>query len=519
MSDTVAPCRGTAREVTAHDKDTPPGAFAARWPEWCSDRAKARRATIRKKLLIYSELQKPMIEALIAERLRGDPKAVELVCRFATSSPNLTRSVVDAVAVAYSRGCQRTLAEASRTEAELLAPRVASDESKAFAALIDEVGMDRLAPEINAISWLCGPVIVSPCISERGVAKLDVLTGDRCERKEVDGVLTAVLWRRPDGVWIELTDEAWTYIDEDHPKEIAKQVPHTLGYCPAVPFRSSYGLFDWWQTSEHTGLIDATLDVGYKLALGLWYRQVSGNKLTVIWGDIEGIAPGQTIGHPALPLYLGRKQDSEVQVYDRIISANDYLNEIGAVISMAVSRYGIPPSEVTFENNGMSWHSLAVTVRGEKLGKLRDRQVQWLRVSERDLWPMLCDMIRAAPHRLRGRLPAGADVRERLRIFFPDLATPADIIERIEALKAGLPYGLDDPTRLLLAAQPELPPAEVEEMRERNMAREVHRQVRLAVHNVPGDPANGLQSIAQLQGRLGGQMSGEVRRETEETDL
>lgn len=488
---------------------TPPGPLKARWPEWGSKASEARRKTIARKLQIYSERHKPLIEARIDERLGKDDKGAkvsELIRRFTTASPNLARSVVDAVAVAYSRGCRRQLKDAS------------AEESTAFASLIDETGIDRLAPVINEMAWLCGPVIVAPCISARGVVGLDVLTGDVCEVKAEDGQITAVLWRRGDGVWIELDHKAWCYYDEaSKSAEPVKVVTHQVGYCPAVPFRTGLNLSDWWQVDEHSGLIDATLDVGYKLALGLWYRQVSGNKLTVIWGELEGIAPGQSIGHPALPLFMGSKLNSEVQVYDRIVSAGEYLDEIGAIISMAVARYGIPPSEITFQNNGMAWHSLAVTVRGEKLGKLRDKQVPWLRASERDLWPTICDMVRAAPHRLRRQLPNGDETRERLRLFFPDLATPDDVKARIEALTAALPYGLANPTQVILEAQPELTPEEAAEIRERNMEAEVQRLERLASRNVSGDPANGLQAIAQLHGRVGGLMSGEARRE--ETDL
>jgi hypothetical protein len=479
---------------------SPPGELATRWPGWSSgDR---RRAAASRKLSLYGERHKAMVQGLIADRLQ-DPQVVAQVSKFADRSPNLARSVVSAVAVAYSRGCRRELTE------------LGEGASTAFASLVDECGADRLAPMINAAAWLTGPTLVIPHLDRRRRLALDVITPDANDVRAAGDEIDAAVWRRPDGVWVELDAEAWRYIDDAG--DLIRTAPHGAGVCPATVFRADGNLGDWWATDIHAGLCDATLTVAYKMALGLWTRQVSSNKFTVIYGDIEGVAPGQTIAHHALPLFLGPKGSAGVEVHDRNVPAMDWLAEVRTIITLAVAAYGLPPSSVTFENSSGDWGTLAIAVRGEALGLLRNKQVPWLRHSELELWPTACDVARAGGHRLAGQLPPGDEVRDALRAYFPDISQPAERKARMEALAAEVPYGLASPEDYLLASRPELTREEAAEEIQRNRERELQRLEALASRNVAATPDRGLQSIAQLQGREGGLQSGAVRREENET--
>lgn len=476
---------------------SPPGELAERWSGWSAgDR---RRVAAARKLALYGERHRHMVEGLIEERFAGEPKVAHAVKKFADRSPNLVRSVVSAVAVAYSRGCRRELVD------------LGDAATRAFAALLDEAGVDRLAPMINAAAWFTGPTLVCPHLDARGRLRLDVITPDSNDARHDGDEIESAIWRRQDGVWVELTDESWSYFDEDG--ELLHRAPHGAGACPAVVFRTDGNLSDWWSTDIHAGLCDAALTVAYKMALGLWTRQVSSNKLTVIYGNFEDIAPGQTVAHHGLPVYVGPKGTADVQVFDRSVSASDWLAECKAIITLAVSAYGLPPSSVTFENSSADWGTLAIAVRGEALGLLRNRQVPWLRAAERELWPLVCDVVRGGGHRLAGQLPPGDEVRDALRIYFPDIAQPAELKARIEALAAAVPFGLASPEDFLLASRPELTREEAVEEIRRNREQELARLDALAARNVAATPDRGLQSIAQLQGREGGLQSGALRQE------
>lgn len=479
----------------------PPGELGDRWPAW--EGGERRRTAARRKLDLYGERHKSMVQGIIAQRLQ-EPKVVAEVQKFADRSPNLARSVVSAVAVAYSRGCRRALTGLGDSAA------------KAFASLVDESGADRLAPMINAAAWLAGPTLVIPHLDRRRRLALDIITPESDDVRIAAGdELDAAVWRRQDGLWIELDAEVWRYVDAEGNE--VRTAPHGAGVCPATVFRCDGSLGDWWATDLHAGLCDATLTVSYKMALGLWTRQVSSNRLTVVYGDIEGVAPGQTIAHHGLPLFLGPKGSAGVEVHDRNIPAADWLAEVKAVIALAVAAYGLPPSSITFENNSNDWGTLAIAVRGEALGLLRNKQVPWLRASEREVWPVACDVARAGGHRLAAQLPPGDEVRDALRTYFPDISQPAERKARLEALAAEVPYGLASPEDYLLASRPELTREEaVEEIRQ-NRELELQRLEELATRNVAATPDRGLQSIAQIQGREGGLQSGAVRRQENPT--
>lgn len=472
----------------------PRGDLADRWPEWAA--SFERRQIASKKMRLYKEDHKGLVLQAIQERI-NDPEILGYVSRFASRSPNLYRTVTDAIAVAYSRGCRRELKDLGETAA------------KAFAQLVSESGIDKRANAINALSWSVGPTIVSPHLDQRGRLALDVVTADHVEVRRVGETIESALWHQG-STWIELNGEGWFYYDDRG--DLVRSIPHTVGMTPAVPFISIDNTVDWWTSTEHLGLVDATLEVAYKMALGGWSRQVSSNKLTVIYGKPEGTPPGQSLGHPAVPLVLGPQGQSKVEVFDRNVPAQDYLSEVSALIVMAVSRYGIPSTEVTAQVTGNNnWGNLSVAVRGERLGVLRDKQVPWLRSAELELWPLVCDLIRGSTHRLASEIPPGDEVRDALRISFPDLATPEETKARIETLELAVKFGLSSPVDLLLQARPELTRAEAEEEIDANRQAEIDRTAQLAARNQPGDLGQVPESIAQLQGRLGGQASGLAR--------
>lgn len=481
--------------------NAPTGALAERWPDWAAGNDRRGKAAIKHQIYLEDHL------AQVVARIRWhlpEPKVHRPVERYATRSPNLLKTITDAVAVSYQRGCQRELRGAS----ELV--------QKAFAEVVAESGIDRFSNGLNARAWILGPTIVSPHLDTRIKLGIDIITPDSVEVKRDGPYLTDVLWR-VSNTWIELSADAWRYWDMKG--NLEKIVPHAAGVCPAAIFRAVDHTSDWWGTTEHQGLVDATLDVSYKLAFGLFVRQVSGNKLTVVQGNIEDIPAGQSAGEVGGALFINASSaETDVKVLDRIVPAKDHLDEIAAMIALAASTYGIPPGEISTGSATTSgWGGLTVAVRGERLGQLRDKQVPFLRASELELWPLVCDLLRGSPHKHSRILPPGDEVREMLRVSFPDLAPPEDVLARIEAMKAGLPYGLSSPADWMLASRPELTRSEVNELREANLAEYIKTIEPLVSRNIPGQApaAEGAQTIAQEQGRTGGIKSGEARNEEE----
>jgi len=492
--------------VVAYDNSPAPrGALADRWPEWVAGRD--RRASAARKLAVYEENHLGLIHQHIA-KLVNEPDVCAYTQRFASRSPNLTKSVVDALAVAYRRGARRELRGVSETVA------------KAFTEVLTESGIDRKAEGINARGWIAGPISVSPHLDKRNRLALDTQAPDQIELRfsSMGGSEPeAALWLAG-ATWIELDEQAWRYYNLDG--ELTMTVPHAVGECPLVPFVSFDNTSDFWTRTAHSGLIDATLNVSFQLATMMYVRQVSSNYLTIVRGDISKLPGGQTPGHHGVPVYTNSTpQEVEIDVKDRIVPAKDYLEVIGAIITTAVSDEGIPPGTVKMVGSNSDWGNLAVAVEGSRLGTLRDKQVKWLVNSERNLWPLAIDLIRGSTHRHARILPPSDEIRDMLRVSFPDLAEPKDELARIEAMKAGLPYGLTSPADYMLAARPELTRAEAEEQMQANLAVYINTIEPLVNRNIPKDAANddGYQTLPQKQGREGGIASGESRNEESES--
>lgn len=441
-----------------------------------------------------------MVKAHIRNRMQ-DSEVQDEVAAFASRANNLVRSVAEVVPVAYNRGATREL------------PGLGDMARRTFAQLVAESGIARLANTINALCWLLGPVLVGPCIVDGGRRlSLDVILPVQDEVKLAHPErVEAALWQSG-GVWVELDGEAWRYYDGKG-EPAAETVYHGAGVAPVSIFRTEDYLLGWWGDTLHAGLVDASLDVAYKHALGLWSRQNSANYLTVINADLDGIPAGQTIGHPARPMVLHAQGNaSPVSVYNRSINPSEYLSEMAAIVEGAVARYGIPTSEISYAANNSNWGSLSIAVRGERLGLLRDKQVPWLYFGETQLWPLVCDVVRGSTHRLARVCPPGDEVRDALRVNFPDLASPADVTARIDAIKAGLPLGITNAADFFLQGRPELTREDADELRRSNLETYAADIADLASRNLsPADVARGVESVAQLQGRAGGQASGQAR--------
>lgn len=425
----------------------------------------------------------------------GKGQIAEDIGRFAQRSPNVLKAVADAIAVAYRRGCTRSLVGAT------------PEQERAFADIVTECGITRKAPGINSRSWVSGPQWVSPYISSRGQVALDVIGSNRLDADMRGEDVERVLWQ-VGGSFVLLDADAWTYYDE-HGEETGRMA-HAVGRAPVVPFVCFDGGDDWWCSTAHDGLADATLMCAYKLALGLYTRQVNSKPQLVIAGAVADMPKGQVLGHPVQPLVL---PDGIATVLDLTVDPSQYLSEISAILTMAISAEGLPPGSVTLVSSNADWGSLAINAEGPRLAAHRDRQVPWLRQAEHELWPLVCDLVRGSTHKHQRVLPPGDEVRDMLRVVHPDLSSAAERREEIEVMKLGLPYGLSSPVDVPLAARPELTRAEVDEMQRQNLEDYINRIEPLVSRNIPGKAPDALghQSIAQQQGRTGGIASGETR--------
>lgn len=479
------------------------------WPEWDAQAGRRNNAALKRRLYVGN--YRAEISRLIQQRIADDKSRAE-VLKFVSTAHGLFGAVADTCAVVYQRGVKRWLRDAS--------PEV----SRAFTTLVTESRLPARGNDLNATAWAVGPVVALPYVSPdvRGVQRLRVYlaTADRyCVRRADNGnssdEFDAVLYQRDDKTFVEVDAKEWRYWDEQGNRlEGGKyDAPHTLGYCPAAALRARPELpYDWSGSNDHTGLADAALEIGFMYAAGRWTRTQNSAPLTVIKSPEEKYAKGQAIGHPSQPLVFdGNRNESEVQVLDRTVDPAKYLSEMQALASAAVARYGIPPSAVSFTNDMTNWGVLSVNVTPGALALQRDRQAPPLRAGEVSLWRIALDVVRTSEHRYADLIPSAEEVEDKLRVSFPDLSDSAEQQRRMDVFEKKLPHGLTSPEEEETMARPEITYDEAREEIEARLAAHIARLEELASRNVTMDAARGAQSIAQLQGRVGGEKSGAAR--------
>jgi hypothetical protein len=477
------------------------------WPEWRL-RAKQREAAALRLELLTGQYKK-RVQKMVRERL-ADGDSVAEIQKCVQTVHGLFATVAETLSVVYDRGCRREL--------------VGADEPtmRAFADIVAESQLPILGPSLNVRSWALGPIVLSATVQEvHGVSELCLheFTPDRtCVRYNParPDVIKAVLYQRPeDDVFVLLDDREWSWWSPQGDRLDIEPVAHGLSYCPAAVFRSRLPptAADWAGTLDHVGLIDATLEVAFRHALGLWVRQVTAAPLIAIVAPHKDVAKGQSLGHPSRPLWFdAAPQTVDVKVLDRTTSAQAYLAEIQALVNVAVARYGIDPASITYTNDQTNWGALSIAARGEGLARQRDSQVRLVKAAEMQLWPMLADIVRASEHRHAGAMPRAEKFREMLTVEFPDLASPADIRARMEAFELEQKHGQKTVIDLLMERRPELTREEATRVIDSNYQDYAARLEFIASRNVTMDPERGVQSIAEVQGREGGRRSGEVRR-------
>lgn len=463
------------------------------WFPWQAGAKRRDLAALKRR--VYEDDFAPLVVRHIRHRI-DDPDAAWEIEKYASETVNLGRVVVETVACGYSKGVRRVL--------DAVSPEV----SRAFADVIVECGFDRWATKVAHHMWWMGPTFIAPTVSPRTLKlRLDIVTPDHAEcTRYAPDELKALVWQRADDKALVYVDEAeWRFFDARGEELDVAPVPHLQGKVPVATFRDSFpGAFDWWDTRKGWGLYGATLDVAMKVAV-MQYRRLVSNKVPVMYGPLDTIPEGQSMAVPMRAVHAtGGISTNKLEMVDLTMPVADMLAEIYALIGLAVSRFAIPPSDVSFEQSNSQWGSYALSIRKEKLGHLRNDQVKHLRPSEEELWPLICDVVRASRlHKYARVLPPGDEVRDMLDLRFSDYADTEESKKRIELMEARLRHGLDHPRDVLLEERPELSSEDADAIIEENLSALADRNDTKVQRNT-ADPGKGLQSAAQVNGSIGG---------------
>lgn len=457
--------------------------------------SKGRRRLAADKLELFEGRHQNTLAALVRSRL-SDPISAEQVIKWTNTSRNLLRQITRTCCIAYSRGVVRHLANT-----------VGESAATAFGSILAESKMSSVAPLINQYAFLLGPTMVLGHVEADGTFWLDVIPPSRAEviRKNPTTV-AELLYQRDDGMFVTIDGEAFSYFDsEGQPLSKTPPVVHDLGYAPVAIFRSEHWTGSWWNEHSHRALVDAALDVAVFEALLNFTRKNSGKQMVIV-GPKGTLGGKQIVGNPDRPLYFEGMADAvSVKSIDLESSATTWLELINAKTAGVCELYGLPPSVLSGVNGNADWGQVGLARAPEVLDALRDEQIPWMRDGEMQLFPAVCDLLRASTHKLASALPSGDEVREALRLRFIEPLPNVDRkIKRLDLFERQEKLGLATVAELEIEDRPELTIEQAQaNVNDRNN-RYFARLDELAKRNAPAGQADAVDSLAAAQGRTGG---------------
>lgn len=460
---------------------------------WAS--SEGRRKLAADKLEIFEGRHRLTLAALVRSRM-SDPGTAERVIGWTNTSRNLLRQIVRTVCIAYSRGVVRSLDTTIGPAA-----------SAAFASVLAESKMGALAPLINQYAWLLGPTFVLPQVEADGTFYLDLISPSRAEVKRQNPTrVSELLYQRTDGLFVHVDGEAFSFYDSDgQPMAKLPPVVHGLARPPVAIFRAEHWTGDWWNAHSHRALVDAALDVAMFEAL-LNYTRKNANKQLVIVAPTEAIGGKQIIGNPEGPLYFaGTPEQVKVEAVDLESKASTWLDQIRSKMDGVCEQYGLPPSVISGRNGNDDWGTVGLARAPEVLDSLRDEQIPWCRDGEMQLFPAICDLLRASIHKHAKALPPGDELRDALKLrFIEPMVNVENKIKRLDLFEKQEKLGLASVIDLEIEDRPELTAGQAEENIKSRRGLYLARMDDLAKHNAPAGSGAAVESLAAAQGQVGG---------------
>jgi hypothetical protein len=256
---------------------------------------------------------------------------------------------------------------------------------------------------------------------------------------------------------------------------------------------------DYWDRGRGRILVDATLAAGRVSAHMEWIRQTNAGKLsTLIVDDLDDIPPEQAVT-PERPLVLTDAQ-AQFEVHDLIVPITEFAKHIDKIDEDVAEHYGIRARAINQTTADGQTSDLTPQDQAD-LSKFRRNMIKHLRRSESDLQFKTAVVAKRASH------PAAPDpeaARTGFRCGFPPLTFVDHPKAQLETDELAMSLGQTDHVRMYMQRNPGADEAEAEENLEKSIERRNKFAGMLSARNLPADAGQDGDSLAQLQGRLGG---------------
>ena len=462
-----------------------------------------RKADFSTRLQIDTENHKHLIQARV-KRLFHDHDIRDAIAEHVDVRRNVLKRVVDRVATPYETPPLREIAG------------ISEDAQRAFLDAYREAKTDTTASTWSRYGFLLNVVHVIPRIESTGLHWVTVLPHE-CDvvwdpAGEHDPSILVYGCKDRGARYVAVDRERWWWLDKDY--KIVDEEEHPEGWHPSADelgptpwaeFRvADRQPGDYWCRGAGQALVDGALQVGMISAQLEWSRRTHAKKLiTLQLGDNDESPPGQTMqGETA---FITRGDQTRFAVHDTVVGVGEFLAHISSIVEDLAESYGLPATEIDPSSASTQDAANAFGPAGprnyERIAKLRTSMLKHLRLGEHQLADR-AGILLAATGRLGG--VTREDIRRGFRCSWLPLTFADTPKSQIDTAIAGMSIGATDPVVFYQSQNPGLTFDEAAAAVQRHI--EVRAQINefQARRNMPSDPAHDGQSLAQMQGRIGG---------------
>lgn len=457
-----------------------------------------RQQKIRSEILM-GDWSEPLARKIDA--IHTSPFFATQVKRFLSVAVNLGGLLTSTLAVAYKLGVRREVADDDASE----------DALRKFYA---QAGADLEAPQWNRISFLEGPTLVVPRVTENGAGRFvtvpphayDVVVDPDDPFKSPP---LAAGWKLPladhDGSPAFVIVDGLAYFWLDKNGKVINVEPHRVGMFPGVVKRAYLPTKDWWSLDKMAFVADATMLVGYFFARLNMRRKQQDGKSTSVIGSTENIPTAQALipGEKPLIFDVASGEDVKVTVHDMNLSVGDHLAHIRFLIESTVEQFGIPQSAVTFDVAGKETTDFSLSVSHDRLTHLRADQLPFYRRSERELAVKTALVMQDSNHPLRFQVDPES-ILENFRTEFPELNRVGDPQQVQATEEFELSHFLADEVDLMMRRHPEMNRVQAQRALLDNLETRAAFAKELAERNLVLDVRKGMLSTPEVFGAMGG---------------
>lgn len=457
------------------------------------------------------------------------PEVSHSLCKFIDPSANLLQRITDRLAVAYKQPPTRFI-------------RDDEDATRQWSELMAEARIHTVAKTWGRYSFLCNVTFVVPVVrpmmdgdAERLQLSYHIILPDRiiaayfgddprwpdvliCEHQDGDAE-PGYMPGKGKPVYVAIDAEGYTYFDTNW--EVVDFRPNGVGRKLHVPFRVSEGQpGDFWDRTRGRKLVTSTLEISRIWASMSYVRKGQNRKLlTLFASNLDGV-PDQQVLEPEKALMAeGEPGSIDLGITDFETGVGGFANEIKLRIETVAESYGIPATMIdlssTISGAGGDYSNLAPLAAAKSyaaLAEIRDGQIEHLREAEHELAFRTALVLEANRH------PLAVDpetVRRGFEIVWPPLTFTEHPLMQVQVAEKKMALGLADHATVYQEMHPWLTLDMAQERVMAHIDRRNEYNAALAARNLSANPADDAETLAQIQGRIGGETARDNRQEDE----